>query len=241
MDAPQLVADAWLSKQLGKAAFHLSGKPDRIADHLGSLSARLSQGVAFADAKVPTEKMAAVAALQSVGFRLIDTNLQFDMRREDISAKDNADIAFATPADAGAIGDIAEHAFVYDRFHCDPEIPDAVAGALKRAWVQNFFAGERGDWMVIARRHGAVAGFLQLLKRANGGLVIDLIAVDVPHRGTGLARAMIGFAVQACEGADPLVVGTQVRNIPSVRLYESIGFRLITAQYVFHRHGAATC
>jgi ribosomal protein S18 acetylase RimI-like enzyme len=241
MNKARLIADQWLSKQLGKAAYHLNGKPEDIAPCIVSLSARLSQGVPFADAKIPVDQVAAGAALQSLGFKLIDTNLQFEMRREKVVVQDPADITFATPRDADAIGAIAEEAFEYDRFHRDPAIPDAIASSLKRAWVQNFFAGARGEWMVTARRNSAVTGFLQLLKGPEGKLVIDLIAVGAQHRGAGLARAMIAFAARSCPDTGALIVGTQVSNAPSVRLYESLGFRLTATQYVFHRHGAAIC
>ena len=33
-----------------------------------------------------------------------------------------------------------------------------------------------------------------------------------------------------------LIVGTQVANVPSVQLYESLGFRLKSSQYVLHMH-----
>src|SRR6185312_15507188 len=241
MVAPQLFADPWLSKQLGKAAFHLAGRTEEITDYLEPLSARLSQGVPFADAKITVDSPAAMASLQSLGFVLIDTTLQFEMPRDGLAIRNAADVAFATPDDAEGIKAIAEGAFVYDRFHRDPAIPDGTANALKRAWVQNFFAGQRGDWMVTARRDGAAAGFLQLLKSVEGKLVIDLIAVGAPYRGAGLARAMIAFAARECDGTGSIIVGTQVSNIPSVRLYASLGFRLTSAQYVFHRHGAITC
>ena len=95
--------------------------------------------------------------------------------------------------------------------------------------------------MVVARCDNVPAGFLQLLRSAADDMVIDLIAVDAAYRGRGLARAMIGFASAKCNCAGSVVVGTQVANIPSVRLYETLGFRLTAAQYVFHHHGTAAC
>ena len=60
------------------------------------------------------------------------------------------------------------------------------------------------------------------------------------YRG-GAGRAMIGFASANCDCAGSAVVGTQVANIPSVRLYETLGFRLTAARYVFHYHGTTAC
>jgi GNAT superfamily N-acetyltransferase len=63
--------------------------------------------------------------------------------------------------------------------------------------------------------------------------VIDLIALAPPYQGRGLARALLAFV--ETEAPQPvLAVGTQALNLPSVRLYESWGFRLSSVQYVFH-------
>lgn len=240
MNEPRLVADPWLSGLLGKAAFHLQGPAERIAACRATLAAQLGKGVAFADAKTAVEDVAAAAALQSLRFGLIDTNLRFEAPRSKIADDARPGIKFASAGDADAVASIAGRSFVSDRFHRDPAISTTAANAIKSAWAHNFFSGRRGDYMVTARRDGAVAGFLQLLKGSDGSLVIDLVAVGSKHRGTGLARAMIGFAARACDGEGVMAVGTQVGNIPSIRLYESLGFRMTSAQYVFHRHGVGS-
>jgi ribosomal protein S18 acetylase RimI-like enzyme len=178
-----------------------------------------------------------------MGFVLIDTSLRFVLPRSDAPKRDASDIApdiiFATPDMVDAVGEIAARSFVYDRFHRDPVIADSVADGLKRCWATNFFAGKRGDWMVVACEGDRPAGFLQLLRMPDSALVIDLIAVTAAQRGRGLARAMIAFACRNCGCSGPIVVATQVGNTSSVRLYEKMGFRLDAAQYVFHHHGSA--
>jgi ribosomal protein S18 acetylase RimI-like enzyme len=92
--------------------------------------------------------------------------------------------------------------------------------------------------MVVVEVEGAVVGFLQLLRAADGALVIDLIAVDERYRRRGLGGEMIAF-VEAKAGAGQLIrVGTQIANTASIRLYEGVGFRMTEAQYVFHYHHA---
>ena len=89
--------------------------------------------------------------------------------------------------------------------------------------------------MLVAQSDGQTAGFLQLIHAPDSALVIDLIAVTEPARGRGLARAMIGAAQHLARG-ECLRVGTQVANLPSLRLYESLGFRAVTSNYVMHLH-----
>lgn len=239
MSEPCLNADAWLTQQLGKPSFHLAGNIDRFSRQFPSVAEKLTASPLFADVKVPVTDMAAVAAVQGLGFVLIDTSLRFVLPRADAPRGNVTDIKFATPDMVDAVGTIAAHSFVHDRFHRDPAIANRVADALKSCWARNFFAEKRGDWMVVACDSGRPVGFLQLLLTLDGALVIDLIAVAAAQRGRGLAQAMITFASGNCDFAGPIVVATQAGNVASVRLYEKIGFRFDAAQYVFHHHGAA--
>jgi ribosomal protein S18 acetylase RimI-like enzyme len=89
--------------------------------------------------------------------------------------------------------------------------------------------------MIVANYGDKIAGFLQLLHIGADQLVIDLIAVDKTHQGHGIASEMIAFA-QNNTDRSTIKVGTQVANIPSIRLYEKLGFRLCESYYVFHYH-----
>jgi hypothetical protein len=54
---------------------------------------------------------------------------------------------------------------------------------------------------------------------------------------------MIGYA--QAHGTDGsrrprgMLVGTQAANVASLRLYESLGFRMRDAKFVLHHHGSA--
>ena len=91
---------------------------------------------------------------------------------------------------------------------------------------------------VQEQQHGAVVGFLQLL-RAGATLVIDLIAVEPRVRGRGIASDLVALAERSTENVETLRVGTQIANVPSIRLYETLGFRTTGATYVFHYHSPA--
>ena len=67
--------------------------------------------------------------------------------------------------------------------------------------------------------------------------VIDLIGVHPEHQRRGIGRLLIDAALHHYQGrCRSLEVGTQGSNIPSVRLYEGLGFRLIRSGFVLHRH-----
>lgn len=216
-----LIEDAWLARQLGRPVFRLKETlPDPLPDGL-------------IVAKVPVAETG-LEPLIARGFRLVATAVTFECPIPmPVPRQAAAGIRMARPDDEEAIGRVARQSFVFDHFHGDPAIPRDAADRLKEAWARNFFADARGDWMVVAEREGEVAGFL-LLMDSGGKLVIDLIAVDESSRGAGLATAMIAFAARELDGYRTMRVSTQLGNVPSVRLYEAMGFRLVEAQHVLH-------
>jgi ribosomal protein S18 acetylase RimI-like enzyme len=235
VDHYRLERDPWLSDVLERPAW-------RVID--GGAGAPLADLLAgrpqFATAKLPAASTPDVHALESFGFRTVDAALTFTA--EAVAApSQSAPVRFASAADREAVEAIAGRSFRFSRFHLDPALPAVLAHRVKARWAGNWFAGARGDGMVVAEEAGRVAGFLQLLWAKDGRLVIDLIAVDEASRGRGLATAMIGFAAAHGTGdarrPAGMTVGTQAANVASVRLYESLGFRLRDAQFVLHHHG----
>lgn len=225
--------DSWLSGILGYPAWRVdrgaTGEP---------LSKLQTAKPVFAYAKLSAEQIANVSKLTDAGFRVVDTALTFD----GVIAGSSGDcVRFAVPEDSKAVSRIAGSAFRFSRFHLDPLVPNGIADTIKSAWAANYFEGKRGDGMVVAERDGCAAGFLQLMWAAPDSLVIDLIGVDPAWQGQGIGRDMILYAARygTGDGRVPagMTVGTQAANVPSVRLYESLGFRLTLAQYVMHFHG----
>ena len=47
---------------------------------------------------------------------------------------------------------------------------------------------------------------------------------------------MINFATNNLDDFEYIRVGTQLANVPSLRLYEKLGFYIVDAAYVFHYH-----
>lgn len=222
-----LEGDAWMAGLVGRPAYRLVG-----ADG----SAVLPDGPIFATAKVAADQIARVEELEDQGFRMVDTTVTFSAAASSVARAEAPGVRAAAPGDRRAVAAIARDGFRFTRFHLDPHIPRGLAGRIKAAWAENFFDGRRGDAMLVAEAERQVAGFILLLRLPRDRLAIDLIAVDSRFRGRGLARAMIGRAAGTA-GVIELVVGTQAANAPSVRLYESAGFRWSTAQLVLHHHG----
>jgi len=233
----QVATDPWLAGIMVRPVHRVSGTV--ATGEEAAAKQALAPAGGFAYARLPTADVRSVQLLEDAGFRLVDTGitLEADVLRGEDGA--GAAARSARPADAAAVGALARSAFRFSRFHLDPRIPARLADEIKAQWAGNFFAGKRGDYMVVTEHAGEVAGFLQLLAGPDSVLTIDLVAVAEAHRGRGLATAMIRFAARECGAPARLRVGTQSANVPSLRLYERLGFTVAATSFVLHRHAAA--
>lgn len=227
-----LQPDAWLSVHLGMPCIRLARAP-LSRDEQAAFRDWVSTPC-FGYAKMPVDRVSDARAFEQLGFHVVDVNLTLEKSIASARSNSPAGVRSARPEDRTAVTAIARRSFRYSRFHLDPRIPSAKADEIKAAWAGNYFEGKRGDALYVAECEGVCAGFLQMVA-ADDAWVIDLIAVDAPYRGRGMAEVMIRFAEARADR--PLIrVGTQAANIPSLRLYEKLGFRMSAASYVFHLH-----
>lgn len=237
--------DNWLSDQIGYDAYSVNINSELIEltgdsstpEHLWFHEIKTKKCFAFT--KIDPFHISQIQFVEKHGFNLIDTNLLF--KKENLTNTTTAlkyndyTLCYADPTDAVSTALVAENNFVFSRFHLDPFFNNTLANKIKAGWVTNYFNGTRGDKMIIAKKNKTIAGFLQLFINPDH-LIIDLIAVDKEHRKTGLAKQMIEFATASAKKCKYIIVGTQLANLPSINLYQKLGFKLISGKYVFHYH-----
>lgn len=243
-NSPHLSPDQMFSQVMGYPAYKLNLSQDLLgAEDPAALLAPLHAGRSFAYAKVEVTDWAACRFLSRQGFSLVDTSTTFDKSIErGQSLSGNSSLRFAEMDDQQATVRVARTSFRFSRFHQDPLFPKPLADEIKATWAGNYFRGQRGQAMVLAFINGQLVGFLQLLYKPNPeqgqDMVIDLIAVDENYRRRNVARDLIVYAESECPPDKNVYVSTQLANIPSMRLYEGLGFRMHAAQHVFHFHHA---
>ncbi|MGE0268297.1 MAG: GNAT family N-acetyltransferase [Candidatus Omnitrophota bacterium] len=229
-----LVYDAFLSEQLEKEAYRLI-VDQHFDEELAEVVADLQGNEVFLYGKIADTDSDAMEILTRLRFKMVDTlvTLEKDILMEE-SFMYQDDIRLAVPEDEAAVVAIARNNFEYSRFHADDNIAKEQADRIKGEWVRNYFKDLRGDAMVLGEVNGQVAGFVQLIVDRDT-LVIDLIAVDQTARKRKLATQMINYAQQHCrQNCVKYRVGTQLLNVPSLNLYQGLGFRIKSKQYVFH-------
>jgi ribosomal protein S18 acetylase RimI-like enzyme len=236
---PYLVEDEWLASLFKRKVYRLKVERDLIeapASVLRDLRETLRQGKVFCYAKVGTGDLSGIHFLESLRFNLIEANVTLKKKTGmPAGPAQELDVRFAHDQDREGVKGLAARNFIYSRFHMDPLISLDLANEVKACWAENFFFKKRGDSMVVAYTGSSLAGFLQLLFSGQD-LVIDLIAVEEKFRRMGIAGAMVRFAETALRGFEATAVGTQIANVPSLRLYEGLGFRVSSSAYTFHYH-----
>ena len=188
-------------------------------------------------AKVPVEATEEGLALTARGFAVVDVNVTLTLRA--LSALDDSSVVDVAPARSEhreALSDIAGSCFRYSRFHLDPLIPNELAHRVKREWVMSYLGGHRGVELLVAVDRDKPIGFLAVIATGNAR-VIDLVGVSPNAQRKGVGTALVtAFVERHAPVAEELRVGTQIANVPSLRLYERLGFSVTSAAYVLHLH-----
>jgi ribosomal protein S18 acetylase RimI-like enzyme len=222
--------DVWLAGVLGRPVFAVEGDAELPP----------ATRPVFYYAKVPVEQVALAARLCARGFSPVDVSVTLTRAGATApTAPGGVSVGPARPEDHQALLDVAGRCFRYSRFHLDPAIPDELAHRVKREWVRSYVEGKRGIELLAAREGGRPVGFLAVLadERAR---VIDLVGVAPEAQGRGVGAALVAaFVDRHGAEAEELRVGTQAANLPSLRLYEKLGFTVAVAAYVLHLHAGA--
>jgi ribosomal protein S18 acetylase RimI-like enzyme len=245
--------DAWLSKIFGYPVFKIETRPadlaqDGSSQHLGELTKRHAsqQSAAFYYAKVDTSQIKVVRELSLAGLYVVDMNITFTIdtkaplsSAESIEAPELS-IREIEPSYHEETLDIAESCFRYSRFHLDPLVSQPIANQIKRDWVLNYIRQQRGERLFIALIGTRPVGFLAVIATEINDkrtCTIDLIGVSRDFQRRGVGHALTAFFIKHYrEQCDYLAVGTQAANIPSMRLYQRLGFYISQTQYVMHGH-----
>lgn len=241
-------ADDWLAGILGYPVFRIAvdsqaapGWIDReVVPHIAARSSRTMYYT-----KVDTADITTVRALSALGLYVVDVNVTLGIEaRDTIPASRPARGVDVFECDDEASGlaamDIAGSAMRFSRFHLDPAVPVEIAHRIKRDWIHSYVRHLRGDVLLVARAGGRIVGFNAILSSVSHGArvsTIDLIAVDPSSQRQGAGRALTAAFIDRYRAtSDLLRVGTQAANIPSMRLYEAMGFSIRQTTYVMHLH-----
>jgi ribosomal protein S18 acetylase RimI-like enzyme len=105
-----------------------------------------------------------------------------------------------------------------------------------RPLIDDYAEVVRGQRVTVAEREGVVAGLI-VLDVDEEGFLIDNVAVDPSHQGTGVGRALLEHAEREARraGFDSIYLYTHERMTENLALYSRIGY----VEYDRRQHGEA--
>ena len=242
--------DRWLSSIFGHSVFKIEVESSDVAreNNAASVCNQISrhasqQSAALYYAKVDTNQVAVVRLLSTAGLYAVDLNVTFGIDTGSSPCPpevSRGSIGEVRPEQHQSVLDIAGSCFQYSRFHLDPYVPVTIANRIKHDWILNYIQKKRGEKLFAANIDEQPVGFLAVLASESDGRrirTIDLIGVNRAFQNQGVGKALVTFFINQYKGqSDYLQVSTQAANLPSMQLYQKLGFFIVKTQYVMHMH-----
>ncbi len=251
----------WESALLGKSMWAIrhidiaSGVRDRdsIATELvGEVVCRAgAQDAAFLLCKTTSVDTAIIHALESHGFRLMDTllNFIFDFRaggqKGDVShVSEGFALRLATSSDIESLVDIAHASFTehFGRFHADPRIGRVAATRIYEEWIRSCATGW-ADWILVAEQGNRIAGYSawkqpSALDRRHGIRIghFNIAGVHPDFFRRGIFGALTREGMERLRSSVDWIEGpTHIDNHAVQRGWLRLGWQIAGAQHSFHK------
>ena len=202
-------------------------------------------GLRHLTARCDVGDLETLAVLEDVGFRTMDALATYIMRPGKDTPREVRTVGpvrLATAADHDAVLEITREAYqgYRGRFHLDTRIPAGRADGFYEEWARQCLAGVMADLIMVSEDSaGRVIGYLAHRRRqpaSSIGMPIYGGGLGACRRDTPGAYASLirESAVWAHDQGAVAECQTQNANFPVIRIYESVGFHYVRAEYTLH-------
>jgi dTDP-4-amino-4,6-dideoxy-D-galactose acyltransferase len=210
---------AWDSEffgaQIGRA--EVDGDLERVIDE--------TRGAAVDCVYLVMPGIALDAASEAIRRGAVLTDLRLSLECDE-PARAKSPKRLATAVDASIVEGLAVRLAAFSRFSRDPRFAADRVDEMYRVWAR--LCLETGVVALAPEDEGLVG-----LRVVGGVARVELVYVSPESSGAGVARELIAAALEQA-GAPRAEVATQFGNVPALRLYEALGFRVRTASTILH-------
>jgi RimJ/RimL family protein N-acetyltransferase len=199
--------------------------------------------VAMIIIRCKTSCIKTVQALEADGCRLMDTLLYYRRHLIKTPVPEENKILLIRDIKSGeesAVQSVAARAFqgYMGHYHSDSRLPTTLCDEGYISWAYNSCKlKELADIVMVAEIDGRVAGFhsLRMNDSEEGEAVLTCVAPE--YQGMGIYREFEIRGMNWClkQGAQSIVLSTQVTNIAVQKVWARLGFELSHSYYTFHR------
>lgn len=205
--------------------------------------------------KIPTAYKRALSIFLMEGFRLVDTQILYNIDIQDIMGNSNmlgdvrsiaetVDYQIHSNADTKSIMNISRTAFHLDQFHSNSLLPQDLCDKYYEQWAKNSCEGLADEVRVLSLKDcDRIVGYITL----NYGTAyeaisicqtaaVGLAAIDKDYQGRGFFSYLIVKTIEmlANRGIRFVTYGTQLANQPVLNVMGHFGGIPIASNHVLH-------
>lgn len=194
-------------------------------------------------ARASTTELATTQKMEQLGFLLMDVLVyySFDLSKRPVpDDSGKVQIRLLRDEDKAEVQSVAALSFkgYFGHYHADPRLDRRKCDEGYTAWaVRSCISKEVAKEVLIAEREGRVVGFatLRLNSPEEGEGVLFGVAPEA--QGLGIYRSFMVKGMQWCkeQGAQRMVVSTQVTNLAVQKVWCRVGFEPSHSYYTFHK------
>jgi dTDP-4-amino-4,6-dideoxy-D-galactose acyltransferase len=220
---------AWASELFGRRCARLS-----FAAGAENLSSEALFPYDIVEAKVAAPDTALADGLVGFGFRLVDTEIDFEWAVA--AGTEPEGHVVAVESDIPALRDVAGCSFLVSRFR-PPWYSAEEREGLYRVWVENAVLGTHDDTCLLVREKEELLGFVTMRRMTADSARVGLLTAVPGHtrRGVGRRLTQIARRWSADQGVTRLNVATQGANLGAVGFYQAQGATVATISYWMYR------
>lgn len=132
--------------------------------------------------------------------------------------------------------DIAFRNFKTSRFHLDNRLSQNKSDLIRKQWMIDHFKGLRGEKIFVQFYKKKLSGFCLIKFETDDIARIDLICIDKEFTNKGLAKDLAKYSLYNLKKIKKktILVSTQEKNLPAIKLYDSLKFSLKGIVYLYH-------
>ena len=186
-------------------------------------------------ARAPISDVESLGLLERCGFELKDVRVHLDL---DLSAfippspLSSNQITKYNGEGLDELRMISGKSFWSTHFHLDDRFDKRKVSKMYEVWVDK--AVREGYSILLAKRNRKLNGFLAA-RKSGDEYYIELVAVSQHLQGRGIGHDLIVEGLNdARKEFKKATIGVQLGNIPAIRLYEKLGFRIYSSEGTFH-------
>jgi GNAT superfamily N-acetyltransferase len=198
--------------------------------------------VRFLIARCSTQDLPAAQAMESLGFRLMDTLVYYrrDIQGQPLPERGKVPTRHVLPDDVEDVRQIARDAFrgYNSHYHADPRLDCAACDDVYVDWaVRSCSQKDLADEVLIAEAEEESQGFLtiKILETNDGDGRLFAVAPRAQGRGIGQALLVDGLYWCREQELQGMVISTQITNLVSQASWVRVGFTPYQSFYTFHK------